>query len=331
MQKARCHDHTEADMGSTVEDLARELDIAHERYVRATVVWTRTPSSGSPGDRAIVRSDGSIHGWIGGACAEPVVSIEARGVLESGIPRLIFLGPEGESGRPDVRTVVMSCASEGALEIFMEPVIPRPHIIIVGRSPAVAKLAQLLVVMEWAVTIVDEEGKGGVLLSDLPVVAQFSDIDVSEVSAIIVATQGHYDEDALEWAISSDVAYIGLVASDRRAATLLDYLRALPVSEEQIARVHARAGIDLGRVDHQEIAVSMLAQLVADRVSGVLQPRGVGHVSAPLSIAVDPVCGMSVEIEGARFTHEHEGQTVYFCCPACRKMFIDDPAAHTSH
>ncbi len=330
MQKVRCHDHTEVDMGSRVEDLARELDIAHEPYVRATVVWTRPPSSGSPGDRAIVRPDGSIHGWVGGACAEPVVSIEARDVLESGIPRLIFLGPPGESGRPDVRMAVMSCASEGALEIFMEPVIPQLHVVIVGSSPAVAKLARLLVVMEWDVTIVDEEGKGGDLLTDLPVVSQFADIDVNAASAIIVATHGHYDEDALEWALKTDASYIGLVASDRRATALLDYLRTMSASEEQIARIHAPTGIDLGRVDHEEIAVSILAQLVADRVAGVLRPRGVGYVAPPLSIAVDPVCGMSVEIEGARFTHQHDDQTVYFCCPACRKMFIDDPTTYAS-
>lgn len=212
----------------------------------------------------------------------------------------------------------------------MEPVIPQSHVVIVGSSPAVAKLARLLVVMEWDVTIVDEEGKGGDLLTDLPVVAQFSDIDVDAASAVIVATQGHYDEDALEWAIKSDVTYIGLVASARRAAALLDYLRTLSVTEERIAAVRAPMGIDLGRVDHEEISVSILAKLVADRAAGVLRRSGVGRVVAPLNIAVDPVCGMSVEIEGARFTHQHDDQTIYFCCPACRKMFIDDPTTYAS-
>lgn len=317
-------------MDISVEQLARDLSTAHEPYVRATVVWTRKPSSGNVGDVAIIGLDGSLHGWIGGACAEPVVSAQAREVFEKGIPRLIFLGPEGESGRSDTHTVAMSCASEGALEIFMEPVIPQPHVVIVGRSPAVGKLARLLDVMEWSVTVLDEEGKGGDLLRDLTVVSQFSDIDSDLPSAVVVATQGHYDEDALEWAVSTDASYIGLVASKKRAAALLDYLRALSTPDDQIARIRVRTGVDLGFVDHSEIAVSILAELVGERAAGGLR-RGGGVQMAPVAAtAVDPVCGMSVEIEGARFTHDHFGETVYFCCPGCRTVFIADPDEYTA-
>jgi xanthine dehydrogenase accessory factor len=223
----------------------------------------------------------------------------------------------------------MSCASEGALEIFMEPVLPQPHVVIVGRSPAVSKLARLLDVMEWNVTIVDEEGKGGDLLSGRPVVSRFSDIDAESASAVVVATQGHYDEDALEWATGTDVSYIGLVASERRAATLLDYLRALSAPEEQIAKIRVRTGIDLGAVDHEEIAVSILAELVAERAAGGLRRGGTSRMAPQAATVADPVCGMSVEVESARFTHEHLGETVYFCCPGCKTAFIADPDAFT--
>ena len=320
----------EADMRFDVEDMARELTIAHEPYVRATVVWTRPPSSGSVGDVAIVRLDGSLHGWVGGACAEPVVSAEARDVLRTGSPRLIFLGPEGESRSPDIRTVAMSCASEGALEIFMEPVVRQPHVVIVGRSPAVSKLARLLDVMEWHVTIVDEEGKGGDLLSDWQGVSQFSDVDAASAQAIVVATQGHYDEDALEWATKTDAPYIGLVASERRAASLLDYLRALPTPDERVSKIRIRTGIDLGNVGHEEMAVSILAELVAERASGALGPGAGAAMAPPVVSAIDPVCGMSVEIENARFTHDHLGEATYFCCPACRAAFIADPDAYSA-
>jgi xanthine dehydrogenase accessory factor len=317
-------------MGNGVEDMARELSIVDEPFVRATVVWTRKPSSGRVGDVAIVRMDGSLHGWIGGACAEPVVSAEARDVLESGLPRLVFLGPEEEAGRPDIRTVAMSCASEGALEIFMEPVVPKPHVVIVGRSPAVGKLARLLDVMEWNVTILDEEGKGGDLLDDRPVVTRFADVDAESANAIVVATQGHYDEDALEWATAAGAPYIGLVASDRRAATLLDYLRALDTPEDRLASVRVRTGIDLGEVSHEEIAVSILAELVAERATGALR-RGAAKQMAPqATTGIDPVCGMSVEIDGARFTHDHLGETLYFCCPGCKSSFIADPAMYST-
>lgn len=312
-------------MGTRLDDMMRDLSLSHEPYVRATVVWVRAPSSGSPGDTAIVRMDGSLHGWAGGACAEPVVSAAAREVLDTGVAGLIFLGPEGESGRQDVRTVPMSCASEGALEIFMEPIVPQPYVVIVGRSPAVGKLARLLAVMEWKVTIVDEEGKGGDLLSDLDVVSNFVDAEAVVPNAVIVATQGHYDEDALEWAISTDAGYIGLVASPTRSTSVLEYLKALPIPDEDVARVRAPTGIYLGEVDHEEIAVSILAELVKERAAGSLRRKGTVQTTGRSGSAVDPVCGMSVEIAGARFTHDHLGDTVYFCCPGCRTVFIADP------
>ncbi|MGI9584719.1 MAG: XdhC family protein [Acidimicrobiia bacterium] len=311
-------------MTVNLEDMANELRLASEPYVRATIVWARKPSSGSPGDRAIVQIDGSLHGWVGGACAEPVLTAEARDVLESGEPRLLFLGPHEESPRQSTRVVPMSCASEGALEIFMEPVIPVPQVVVVGRSPAVEKLARLLQVMNWGVTIVDEEGKGGELLRDLPVVSRFVDVDASP-SAVVVATQGHYDEDALEWAISTDARYIGIVASERRGAALIEYLRALPADETDIARVKVRAGIDLGVIDHEETAVSILAELVQVRSRGALQTGAAIQMAQEAPSSIDPVCGMSVEIAGARFTHEHLGETVYFCCPGCRHAYIANP------
>jgi xanthine dehydrogenase accessory factor len=314
----------------TVEEMANELRFRSQPYVRATVVWARKPSSGSPGDTAIVQLDGSLHGWVGGACAEPVLTAEARVVLETGVPRLVFLGPQEESPRKDARVVPMSCASEGALEIFMEPVIPIPQVVIVGRSPAVEKLARLLQVMNWGVTIVDEEGKGGDLLKDLPVVSRFVDVEGASPTAIVIATQGHYDEDALGWAISTDANYIGIVASGRRGAALLDSVRALSATEDDIARVRVRAGIDLGAIDHEETAVSILAELVEARAAGVFLSGSKIRMTQQAPSAIDPVCGMSVEIPGARFTHEHLGETIYFCCPGCRHAYIADPAEFAS-
>jgi len=225
----------------------------------------------------------------------------------------------------------MSCASEGALEIFMEPIIPKPHVVLVGRSPAVEKLARLLDVMEWNVSIVDEEGKGGDLLTEFNVLSQFADASPLRPEAIVIATQGHYDEDALVWAMSTDAKYIGVVTSQRRGTTLHNYLRDLPAADEDIARIRIRAGLDLGAIDHEEIGVSLLAELVAERASGGLRSGApVTATSIAPATAVDPVCGMTVDIPDARFTHEHLGETVYFCCPACRKLFIDDPDAYPS-
>lgn len=313
-----------------MDELVRDLDRLAEPYVRATVVWSRPPASGRPGDLAIVQSDGTVHGWVGGACAEPVVRREASEALETGVARLIFMGPEGETGRTDVRTVPMSCASEGALEIFMEPIIPKPQVVLVGRSPAVEKLARLLDVMEWNVTIIDEEDKGGALLAEFRVLSHFTDANTLEPNAIVIATQGHYDEDALVWAMSTEASYIGVVTSMKRGATLGEYLRDMKVPAEDIARVRIRAGLDLGDIDHEEIGVSLLAELVSERASGALRRGATSTTSVEPPTAIDPVCGMTVDVEGARFTHEHAGETVYFCCPACRKLFADDPNTYSN-
>ena len=321
-------------MRRTLDALAGDLDLIGEPYVRITVVWARPPSSGSPGDSAIVRVDGTLHGWIGGACTEPVVRTEAKQVLAEGTPSLIYLGPEhelGAAGRPGVRAVAMSCASEGALEVFMEPVIPRPSVVIVGRSPAVWKLAQLLGVMEWRVTVVDEEGKGAEPPAGLLVVHGFGEAEPVTSGAVVVATQGHYDEDALAWALTTRADHIGLVASDRRAETLLAHLRAIGVAEAELSRVRTPTGLKLGDIDHEEIAVAILAEFVSLRATGTFGAGGDGAATPMPEAAIDPVCGMTVEVGGARYTHEHLGETFYFCCPGCRKSFMDDPVAFATH
>ena len=148
------------------------------------------------------------------------------------------------------------------------------------------------------------------------------------MSAVVVATQGHYDEDSLAWAASTNAAHIGLVASARRAETLLDHLRAIGVSDEDRARVRAPAGLDLGRIDHEEIAVAVLAELVALRAAGTFDTGATEVETAPVAeTAIDPVCGMTVEVAGARYTHEHRGQTDYFCCAGCRERFAGGPDA----
>ena len=316
-------------MSRTVERLERELRAAGEAFVIARVVWARAPSSGKPGDTAIIRRDGSLVGWIGGACAEPVIVAEAREVLAGGTPRLAFLG-SAEEARPDAHVVPMSCTSEGALEIFMEPVVPNPHVVVVGRSPAVEKLARLLDILDWHVTIVDEDGKGGDNFDGLTVVASYADATTRPISAVVVATQGHYDEDALTWALSTDAGFIGLVASPKRAATIASYLTSMDIAQADIDRIRNPMGLDLGAGGQDGIAVSILAQLVAEHNEGRLQAGAVHEMTPAPETAIDPVCGMSVEIATAKFTHEHEGSTVYFCCPACRKLFVDDPGAYAS-
>ncbi|HEV8624381.1 MAG TPA: XdhC/CoxI family protein [Acidimicrobiia bacterium] len=258
--------------------IARDLAERGERFALATVVWRRAPSSGQTGYRAIITAGGEVRGWVGGACAEPVVVREALAALEAGAPRLVFLGkPEELAGAAGDDTVLvpMSCQSEGALKIFIEPLPRGPDLVIVGRSPMVRTLAAMAKALGWWTTVVDDGGQAEDWTEPDRVVTKL-DLEMAGVgarTALVIATQGHYDEQALEQAILSPAGWIGVVASRRRAERLLDNL-------EDRERIHAPAGLDLGHVTHEEIAVAILAELVqfraASRVADEIQEEK-GH------------------------------------------------------
>jgi xanthine dehydrogenase accessory factor len=359
-------------MAKDLLDLASEFRHGGEAFALATVVWRRAPSSGKVGYKALVTSTGDVSGWVAGACTEPLVVRQSLKAMADGEPRLMLIGaPEDleTRARDGLLTFPTTCASEGALEIYIEPHLPTPQLVVVGRSPVVDTLATVANGLGWRTVIVDDEGGS---LSDHTVadeVWKSLDLKGSGVNAgsyVVVATLGHYDEDALEAALATDAAYIGLVASKKRAGTVVDYLRGNGVPEEQLARIKAPAGLDLGRIKHEEMAVAVIAEIVQLKAeagnpagsTGAMHARpeqeAAAHpapkapepekkasvppasempnlpVNQPaaadgLEEAIDPVCNMTVTVKGARYHSEYEGQTYYFCCPACRKLFQDNP------
>lgn len=302
-------------MNRELLELAADLSRRHQPFLTATVVWARGPSSGKKGSTAVIQPDGTVTGWIGGACAEPVVIRESREAMTDGRARLLFLGTEEDIAmvekRPDVTTVPISCTSEGALEVFLEPMLPAPHLVAVGGSPAVETLTALAATLDWRVDVVDDA-------LDFP--------PTSGSTAIVIATQGHYDEPAVEAALQTDAGYIGLVASTKRAETVLGYLRDRGLPDDQLARIVAPAGLDLGHIAHQEIGVSIVADLVQRRAAGEL--RGWPLPTEKPHTAIDPVCEMEVEVATARWITEHEGETYYFCAPGCKTAFEKTPAEY---
>lgn len=273
-------------------------------FATATVTWRRGPSSGKPGAKAIIFADGTVEGWMGGACAEPTVVSEALSCLQDRQPRLLVLGEHDH--RSNVVTVAMACSSEGAMEVFVEPHLPVPDLHLIGSSPMVVKLAQLARDLDWRVTITDEPALDG----------------AGPESWVVVATQGHYDEPALQAALQTPARYVGLVASTKRASAVIDFLREAGVSDEDLARVRAPAGLDLGSTEHEETAVAILAEIVALKAAG----HSVVEVSK-VDQAIDPVCGMTVDVAAARFKTEHEGTMYYFCAPGCMRAFQADPGS----
>ncbi len=296
-----------------------ELTRRGEAFALATVVWRQGPSSSQSGSRAIITAEGELHGWIGGACAEPVVVREAQRVMAEGTAKLLLLGTPEQFGAavPEGMAVIpISCQSEGAIEVYIEPVLPAPHLVIIGDSPMARTLASLAGALGWR--------------TDLTRGPDFTPGTADERSMIVVATQGHDDEEVLERAVAARPAYLGLVGSRRRGATVLGYLADRGVPQGQLDQVRVPAGLDLGSTTHQEIAVAILAELVQLRASGALARPGrfaAGPAKRPAG-TIDPVCGMTVTVEPSGRPVAYEGVDYYFCCAGCRQAFEEDPGAY---
>jgi xanthine dehydrogenase accessory factor len=295
----------------------------------ATVVRTGSPTSAHPGDKAVITADGELHGWIGGSCSDALVRREALVAMRDGLPRLVRIRPDVEAletRNGGELTVATTCPSGGTLDIFIDPHLPKPLLVVIGESPAARTLIELGRVVGFrtcgvhpGATPADFPGADRVLSSlDLSALAEEKDCWV------VVATMGHYDDDALGAALTLADADVALVASVRRSAAVMDTLQSRGVSEAQRARVRAPAGSRRAGAQ-EEIALHALAEVAALR-----HERMAANPAAPpaavAGFAVDPVCGMTVDTREAAHTAAHDGQTYFFCCAGCREQFVADPA-----
>ncbi|MDX6722210.1 MAG: xanthine dehydrogenase accessory factor, partial [Solirubrobacteraceae bacterium] len=257
-------------------------------FVEATVVRAQRPTSVRAGDTALVLGDGTIEGFVGGTCAEESVRLHALRVLETGEPLLLRIVPEASDAPEDAEgeiTVANPCLSGGALELFLEPHVPAPRVVVVGDTPVAAALADL---------------------------------------GAVVASHGRDEEQVLERALRAHVPYVGLVASRRRGAAVL---AALDVTDDERGRVRTPAGLDIGAYTAEEIAVSILAELITVRRARVTAPAPVATGPAT---AVDPVCGMEVAVTAATPRLDEGGSPVFFCGTGCRDAFAADPERHAA-
>jgi xanthine dehydrogenase accessory factor len=300
--------------------LAAELLRSGEAFALATVVRCEAPTSAKPGAKALIREDGRVQGWVGGACAEPVVAREALEAIRDGRPRLI--GLYGEGGRIPGRTegmleYGMTCHSGGTLEIYVEPYLPKPQLVLIGHGPVVETLATLGRAADFlVVTLAADTSQAGLEPQHF-----------SGRSSVVVATHADADEDVLDRVLRTDAGYVSLVASRRRAGVILESLERRGLPPERRSRLKAPAGLDIGAVTPEEIAVSILAEIIQHRRSDKTRcAEAEAHSAPPVRIeSKDPICGMTVDRVTAKFRSEFSGRTVYFCCRHCKEMFDQDP------
>ncbi len=317
---------------------AAELTARGESFVVATVVRYIAPSSGKPGDKAIINAEGKIWGWIGGGCAQPVVIKEALKALQDGRARLVRISPASGNAEPGIVDYTMTCHSGGALDIFVEPVQPKPHLLILGRSPVAQALARLAKAIHYSVSVAAPEVEtenfpnADLLRKDL----DLNQIRISPQSCIVVSTQGECDEEALEQAVGTNAGYVAFVASKTKAEKVFDYLREKGISPERLKQVRAPAGLNILATSPEEIAVSILAEIIQSRNTQAqsVQAKPIAATNKkelfPLinTQAKDPICGMDVDTSSARYKSEHQGRWFYFCCAGCKQTFDKEPGKY---
>lgn len=305
-----------------------ELVAIGEPFVTATVVRCQPPTSGKPGDKAIIGGDGKLWGWIGGGCAQPVVIKEALKALADGRPRLVRISPSTGNPEEGIVDYTMTCHSGGALDIYLEPVLPRPRIVILGRSPVAQFLAQLGGTIGYAVSIVSSgPGRENFAGAEMVTAQDFSleHAKISPQTFVVVSTQGEGDEEALEQAINTNASYIAFVASKTKAKKVFEYLQARSVSLDKISQVRAPAGLDLGARSPEEIAVSVLAEIIQIRAKAAQEAAQAKALPVISNEAKDPVCGMTVNQAKAKYQTDYQGRIFYFCCAGCKQAFEQSP------
>ena len=293
-------------IGDEVFDLLREYEAAGTPCVLATVVRVEAPTSARPGDKAVITADGKLRGWIGGSCSEPVVRREALRALGEGRPQLVHIvgGDEvKESRKGGELMIATTCPSGGSLDIFIEPRLPKPLLLVFGDGPAATTLVRIGELTGFRARTVTQ--------------AEVAGLEVRPGGGYaVVATMGHFDEDALEAALGHPEMEVSLIASARRAAAVRAELARRGLDEQAIARVRTPAGKVRGG-SQEEIALLALAEIVTSR-----RKRAPKAAEAePVMFVTDPICGMTVDPLTGPHKLVATDRTYWFCSAGCKAEF----------
>jgi len=301
-------------------DFFQQLDrlrTREEPFVLATVVAYKSPQSAKPGSKAIIKADGEMIGWVGGGCVQPIVLREAKQALQTGSPKLLTISPdEPRDDWNGVKSYRMTCEGGGSLEIYLEPFLPKPQLLIVGGSPVAQTISHLGKLLDFKVIVAGSEAStdADLVLTDLNTVRDH----INQDSFVVVATMGNGDEEGLLAVIGTRPRYLGLVASAKKSKALFEYARTTGATDEDIAMFKCPAGVDLGSETLPEIALSVAAELIRIRRASTKQ-------ELTNNVAVDPICGMTVDTEKAKYTSVVNNETIYFCCLRCKETFDHPP------
>ncbi|MCB0571105.1 MAG: XdhC family protein [Phaeodactylibacter sp.] len=307
---------------------ARHLYQKREPFAIALVVNRQAPSSGKPGDKAVIEKNGKVSGWIGGGCTRGIVLKEAADAMRDGQPRLVRISPEKPAATAEhsnVKDYYMTCQSGGTVEVYIEPVLPRPQLLIMGKSHVAKALCRLGRAMEYTVTVVSKAADAEMFPDADNIISQM-EIPEGQVfpnTCIVVCTQGENDEDALEQAVRTGAPYVAFVASRRKANGIFHTLRQRGLSFDELKGIKTPAGLDINAKLPEEAAVSILAEIIAFMRSE--QAAGAAVEATDSDVFINPVCQIPVSKSTAKHVVVYKGENYYFCCDGCRDTFEQEP------
>lgn len=311
----------------------QELTSRNEPFALAVVVRREEPSSGKVGDKAVINKFGEIIGWVGGGCVRAIIIKEAEDAMRSGQPRLVRIGKH--NGAVNAKGLIeykMTCQSEGTVDVFIEPVLPPPHLVVVGKSAIARALVKLAKATGYRVTAMANEARIDTFEKPDQLITQLSwqQVQTDPATSIVVATQGEQDEKALELALQQQYAYLGFVASHKKRDAVWQYLRDAGVDADRVTNIESPAGIDIQAKRPEEVAISILAAIIQRRNTLPADFRFIDFDETRTEAGkpvfyINPVCGVPVDISNPRHVVDYEGEKVYFCCDGCHTKFIADP------
>jgi len=298
----------------------------------AVVVRREAPTSGKPGDKAIITQDGNVKGWIGGGCTKGIVIKEALAAIKEQTPRLVRIHPSDNlEEQQGVKNYKMTCMSGGSVDVYIEPIMPVSKLRIFGRSHIAMALCNIATAAGFEVNVVTDLAEEEMFTSAKSVQPlKGFESKPAPGEYTVVCTQGENDANSLLAAVQMNPRYLAFVASRKKANSILMGLKRQDVPHEQLVKIKTPAGIDINAKTPEEVAISILAEIIREKRNGESSSNNVMQEEKELQedLYINPVCKIPVQKSTAKYILEYEGEKVYFCCDGCKESFEKDPAAY---
>ncbi len=298
----------------------------------AVVVRREAPTSGKPGDKAIITQDGNVKGWIGGGCTKGIVIKEALAAIKEQTPRLVRIHPSDNlADQEGVKNYKMTCMSGGSVDVYIEPIMPVSKLRIFGRSHIAVALCNIATAAGFEVNVVTDLAEDEMFTSAKSVQPlKGFESKPAPGEYTVVCTQGENDANSLLAAVQMNPRYLAFVASRKKANSILMGLKRQDVPHEQLVKIKTPAGIDINAKTPEEVAISILAEIIREKRNGESSSNNIMQEEKELQedLYINPVCKIPVQKSTAKYILEYEGEKVYFCCDGCKESFEKDPAAY---